>query len=414
MTAGKGLIPPAAAGRDDVFLYGTLAHEAVLAAVRGRPAAPGELLPATLGGYRRERVLSTGYPTLVADPAAEVKGLLLRRPDPDELRRLNRFEAEEYAAARVTVTVEGRTQEAWVYLALDAMRPSGAPWDLETWAARHLADYLGRIDGWLDEWAEPSHEIEGGARAEEDAMQADPQAAFAELFEGLTLLGPSSTATRRRVLDLVEADLPAAPSVCDMGAGVGAASRFLEKALPGARILALDRALGFLRRLSATRPNRVLAVAADMAAAPLCRGSLDLIWCESAIYAIGRRRALALWQELLRPCARIVFSDAVWLVPAAERPAEALAFWSAAYPDMQDVDGIRAEIEAAGWRVEALHAAPASDWAAYYAPLRRRLGELAPLARPPLAGPVEEMRREIDLFDRDGRSYGTVFFVVHH
>lgn len=155
MTAAKGLIPASAAGRDDVFLYGTLAHEEVLAAVRGRPTAPGELLPAILKGHRRERAAGASYPVLVADPSAEVAGLLLRRPGPDELRRLNRFEAEEYVAARVTVTVGGRLREAWAYLALDIMRPSGDLWDLDAWAARHLDDYLQRIDDWLEEAADP-------------------------------------------------------------------------------------------------------------------------------------------------------------------------------------------------------------------------------------------------------------------
>lgn len=244
-------------------------------------------------------------------------------------------------------------------------------------------------------------------------MQTDLEAAFATLFKGLGLLGPGSTATRRRVLGLVEPDLPPAPLVCDMGAGAGAASRLLAEALPAGRILALDRMPSFLRGLGATGPGRVMAVAADMAAAPFCAHSLDLVWCESAIYTIGRTRALVLWRELLRPGGQIVFSDVVWLVPAAERPAEAAAFWSAAYPDMRTVDEIRTEIETVGWRVRARYQAPSADWAAYYAPLRPRLAELAPVAGPPLAGVIEEMRREIELFDAHGASYGVVFLVVH-
>ncbi|MEZ5866555.1 MAG: hypothetical protein R3D25_21700 [Geminicoccaceae bacterium] len=79
---------------------------------------------------------------------------------------------------------------------------------------------------------------------------------------------------------------------------------------------------------------------------------------------------------------------------------------------MRDADGIRSEIVAAGYDVAARHWAPASDWAAYYAPLRQRLDELAPTATPPLAGVLDEMRREIALHDAHGASYGVVFFVV--
>ena len=243
-------------------------------------------------------------------------------------------------------------------------------------------------------------------------MPADLEAAYAVLFDGLSLLGPGSATTRRHVLDLVRTGLPAAPVVCDMGAGAGAASRFLAEALPAGRVLALDRAVVFLRAIDRAASGRVKAVVADMAAVPLPAGRIDLLWCESAIYTIGRGTALALWRELLRPGGCIVFSDVAWLVPAAERPAEALAFWSKAYPDMQDAVAIRAEIEAAGYRLDARHRAPGTDWTAYYAPLRRRLAELAPGASPPLAGVLEEMRREIALFDAHGSSYGALFFVV--
>ncbi len=245
-----------------------------------------------------------------------------------------------------------------------------------------------------------------------DDAQAALEAAYATLFDGLALLGPGSTETRRQVLGLVRAALPPNPLIADMGAGAGAATRFLADALPAARIFAVDRAAAILGSLGEAAPGRVTALTGDMTAPPLDAASLDLVWCESAIYAVGRSTALAAWRNLLRPEGLVVFSDVAWRVPPAERPTEAAAFWAEGYPAMQDAAGIEAEVEAAGYAVAARHLAPASDWRDYYAPLRQRLVDLAPGAAAPLAGVLDEMRREIALHDAHGASYGVVFFVV--
>lgn len=147
--ADAGLIPAEAAGRADVFLYGTLAHEEVLAAVLDRPVVPGELVPAVLAGYRREAALGVSYPVLVADPAAEVAGRLLRRPNLRELRRINHYEADEYLAEELPVSAGGLQQSAWVFLALAAMVPTGRAWELEEWSATHLPDFRQRIAAWM-------------------------------------------------------------------------------------------------------------------------------------------------------------------------------------------------------------------------------------------------------------------------
>lgn len=149
--ADAGLIPAEAAGRADVFLYGTLAHEEVLAAVLDRPIVAGELVPAVLAGYRREAVIGASYPLLVAHAAAEVAGRLLRRPTLRELRRINHFEADEYLAEELPVSVAGRQQSAWVFLALEAMVPSGRAWELEQWAAMHLPAFRQRVVAWMKE-----------------------------------------------------------------------------------------------------------------------------------------------------------------------------------------------------------------------------------------------------------------------
>jgi hypothetical protein len=97
-----------------------------------------------------------------------------------------------------------------------------------------------------------------------------------------------------------------------------------------------------------------------MAAPPIPAGSLDLVWCESAVYSVDRTVALTAWRPLLAPGGLVAFSDVVWTT--GDPPAEARAFWDAEYPAMTTPATIEAEIAAAGFRAMARHIAPRRDW----------------------------------------------------
>jgi SAM-dependent methyltransferase len=231
--------------------------------------------------------------------------------------------------------------------------------------------------------------------------------AYATLFDGLDQLGPGSTETREAVLALVQPRLPAAPAIADMGCGKGSASLDLAAWLPGAHITALDSHQGFIGELQG---DRITAICADMAAPPLPPSSLDLVWCESAIYSIGRRPALQAWQPLLRPTGLVAFSDVTWTTTTP--PAEAAAFWAGEYPAMATPDAVIADLEATGFTLTDQLTAPRGDWRAYYDPLRRRLDTLGPNATGALAEVIAIMRREIAIFDRYGDSYASTWFVA--
>jgi SAM-dependent methyltransferase len=231
--------------------------------------------------------------------------------------------------------------------------------------------------------------------------------AYATLFDGLDQLGPGSTATRKTVLALVQPRLPATPEIADMGCGKGTASLDLAAWLPGAHVTAIDNHQGFIEALQG---ERITAICADMAAPPLPPSSLDLVWCESAIYSIGRRPALEAWHPLLRPEGLVAFSDVTWTSPSP--PAEAAAFWASEYPAMATPAAIVADLEATGFTLSDQLTAPQSDWRAYYDPLRRRLDTLAPSATGALAEVLAIMRREIAIFDRYGDSYASTWFVA--
>ena len=121
----------------DVFLFGTLRHEALRAHVIG-----GEMrsVPARLPGHV---VLSDleGLPVPVARPGEDAEGLLISGLDAGQEARLDAYEVPfGYVACEMTVAdADGRERSARVYFAPDAVAEDAPPWDLERWVRTHGA-----------------------------------------------------------------------------------------------------------------------------------------------------------------------------------------------------------------------------------------------------------------------------------
>ena len=154
----------------------------------------------------------------------------------------------------------------------------------------------GRLDA-VGQWAS---DFRGRVTVADQQVTTEPDdaaigAAYARLVAGLEQLGPGSTATRLEVLRRLVPQLPPAPRIADMGCGAGVATLDLAAALPTAQITAIDTHAGFLEalRAKAATSASITTLEADMAAPPLAPASLDLVWCESAIYGVGRKVALA-------------------------------------------------------------------------------------------------------------------------
>lgn len=129
-----------------LFVFGTLLDIEVLGLVLGRPVGPDALEPARLGGFRRVRVRGASYPMLVADPAGEVAGALLRGLDAAARGRLDAYEGPAYRLVPVEVVdPAGARVRALVYEAVPgALEPTREPWDLARWQARDKAAFLAR------------------------------------------------------------------------------------------------------------------------------------------------------------------------------------------------------------------------------------------------------------------------------
>ena len=247
-------------------------------------------------------------------------------------------------------------------------------------------------------------------------------AAYSVIFDGLARLGPGDSGMTSEVLELIRASLPSAPRVADLGCGVGASALVLAESLPDARVLALDMHEPFISRLhdraiELDLGERISAVAGDMttpAALDGISGQFDLIWSESAIYSIGRDKALRLWRPLLRPGGWLVFSDLVWSRERTERSAEAVAFWTNEYPDLTDPGSIKTDLTSAGFRILDPIICPPKVWSNYYEPLRIRLNQLEQdgLCTPALTDLMAEMKNEIAVYDQAGDQVSVAFFLA--
>lgn len=147
-------VPLSAAGRHPLFVYGTLMDPVMLAHVLARGFAADDLVPAAIKGFRRVGTRAAGYPMLVPSPNALVEGRLLHRLGRRDIERINHYESGEYRAElRAVASGQGQEHAAWIYVALDHLRPTGEPWELAAWQARHKAAFFASCDRWMADLA---------------------------------------------------------------------------------------------------------------------------------------------------------------------------------------------------------------------------------------------------------------------
>lgn len=239
--------------------------------------------------------------------------------------------------------------------------------------------------------------------------------AFFQIHRGHEREGPGSDASTLAALAIC-GDLPSAPRVVDMGCGPGAPTVTLAKALPGARVVGVDTHGPFLDALMARAKAAGVGERVEV-----WQGSMldytppkpaDLIWSEGAAYSVGLEAAAKRWHTLAAPGARLALSELVWL--SDDPPAAVREALQAEYPPMGDRATLRARLKRAGWHVIDDFVLPASDWAAYYAPLRARAAALRDVAAgdAALAEAIAATEAEADLYDRYGASYGYAFAVA--
>ncbi|HEO71079.1 MAG TPA: class I SAM-dependent methyltransferase [Candidatus Hydrogenedentes bacterium] len=237
---------------------------------------------------------------------------------------------------------------------------------------------------------------------------------FFKLHTGIPREGPGSDEATLEALRRLP-PLPDSPRVLDIGCGPGKQTLIVAREL-GVPMIGVDYFGHFLDVLSTSAKaaglgHLIATRQADMAVLGEPPGSIDLIWCEGAIYIVGFEEGLRLWRPMLRDGGIVVASDATWLVE--EPPSEIRAYWERMYPAITDVAENVRRAEAAGYEVFDHFVLPREGWwTEYYAPLKERSAQLRPTADERLIAILDENDEEIAMWERYGDSFSYVFYLM--
>lgn len=237
--------------------------------------------------------------------------------------------------------------------------------------------------------------------------------AFSLFFKGLARHAPGTDDDTRRALEACE--LPSEPTVLDLGAGTGSSTLVLAEELAGAQITAVDLAESSLQTLSDRAERRGLdnieTVEGDFMELDVEAESVDLIWSEGSVYAVGWESALAEWEPLLKPGGYLVVSDCVWVDD--QRPEEAVAFWAEEYPAMTTPEALTEQARAEGFEVVETFELERIGWVDYYSPLRQRAQLFGSSeTSDEMTEVIDLITRELEVFEAHGEHWNYAFFVL--
>lgn len=241
---------------------------------------------------------------------------------------------------------------------------------------------------------------------------------FLQFHHHIPRQGPGTPEATTEAFRRLEPLLPPTPSILDLACGSGGQTLTLAGLTRG-NILALDFYPQFVEELRQRAveqgvADRITARVGDMKALDLAPASFDLVWCEGALYVLGFKHGLEVLRPLLRGPGLVAVTEATWLLPRSEVPADVLAFWDEALPEMTSIEGNLELARSAGYRPLGHFTLPAAAWAAYVDPVERRMNEV--LAQHPGDPDAEDAarkeRREFAMFRSNLRYFGYVFFLL--
>lgn len=237
--------------------------------------------------------------------------------------------------------------------------------------------------------------------------------AFMLFFKGLARHAPGDDDATLTALAACE--LPASPTIYDLGAGTGSSTLILAEQLE-TRVVAVDQMQQSLDEL-ATRAERrgidqwVDTLNADFMHLDVVPGTVDLIWCEGSIYAPGWESALESWGGLLRDGGYLVVTDCVWATD--EPPQPAAEFWAREYPGMKRSADITALATASGFELVTSFPLPPHAWSDYYGPLAQRVALVESSgAAAEMKDVAAAVKEEVEMWEEHGQAVDYVFFVL--
>lgn len=207
------------------------------------------------------------------------------------------------------------------------------------------------------------------------------------------------------------------PRILDIGCGTGGPTLELAR-LSNGQITGLDinqNHLDVLKQkiLDAGLSDRVETVRCSMFEMDFPDESFDVVWVEGSIFIIGFERGLKEWRRFIKPRGFLVVHEMAWL--RAHPPGEICDYWKRVYPGISTVAGNLKKIPGCGYRAVGHFALPEDFWQKEYClPMERRIGKLLIKYRddPEALGVLERERKNIELFTKYRRWYGSAFYVM--
>jgi SAM-dependent methyltransferase len=235
-----------------------------------------------------------------------------------------------------------------------------------------------------------------------------------EYYLSLDRQGPGSPAITLKALSFIEG-LTADSRIADLGCGTGGQTMTLAKATAG-HITGIDIFPKFIDRFNEQAremgvSDRTQGIVGSMDALPFAPQSLDLIWCEGAIYNLGFERGLSCFRDFLKPGGYVALTENTWFTD--EHPAEVEEFWNAAYPEIDTIPAKIAAMQRAGYEFVAAFKVPEQCWHDFYASqdvanrIFREKHAGNPAAEALLAGEAFERA----LYEKYPEPWGYVFYI---
>jgi ubiquinone/menaquinone biosynthesis C-methylase UbiE len=199
--------------------------------------------------------------------------------------------------------------------------------------------------------------------------------------------------TRKAFQMLPELDNPA---ILDIGCGTGVPTMELAR-LSNGQVIGLDISQSLIDELTrkiedAGLSDRVKTVKCSLFEIDFPDESFNIIWAEGSISVIGFEQGLKLWRRLLKPKGFLVVHDGI-----------------------DNMTKKLKQIPSCGYELlEHFIVTEDTWWREYYSPLEKRIQELRiKYSNDPEALDVlDKEQQEVDMFKRNPKMFGSVFFVM--
>jgi len=238
---------------------------------------------------------------------------------------------------------------------------------------------------------------------------------FFEIHQNLPREGPGRNKYTRKAFQMLpELDRPL---ILDVGCGPGGPTLELARLSQG-DVIGLDIHQPYLDEFTkkieqAGLSDRVKALNCSLFEMDFPDESFDIIWAEGSIFIIGFERGLKEWRRFIKPNGFLVVHEMTWLRP--DPPQEIYDYWKEIYPDIRTVPENLEQIPCCGYDLIGHFTLPEDAWwTEYYGPLEVRIRELRKKYVDDSEALVvlEKEQREIDMFKKYHKWYGSVFYVM--